>query len=172
MGLMKQTIKILTMGKSGAYVHLINDKTFHADKDDMVEVDLTELLLGGDKNVYAYDIEMDAFLGKEQKLELYEIFSESTRFGLFDIINLLSVDKTVAKNILTTGFKHRVLKRVDTQWKLRQEKKEQIRQLIKRYEMELNKDVEPVNPFSDKVETTARVCKELGIGEPTKKKKK
>lgn len=171
---MKQTIKILTMGKSGSYIHLINDKTYHADKDDMVEVNVDELLMGGDKNVYAYDLEMDAYVGKEQKLELYEIFTESTRFGLHDIINLLAVDKTTAKNILTTGFKHRVLKRVDTQWRLRQEKKDQIRQLIKRYELELNKDTEPINPFKDKtiVETTARACEELGIGEPVKKKKK
>ena len=125
-----------SVDKQGNVTLLVNDKTVRLNETNNIKIDTDEFIISSDKNIYACDIELNQMISQDQKKELYNLFIESTRFGLNDVIQLLEIDRLIARNLLILAFKHHILRRIDSQWGVKQEKKEEVKQLVKKYEME------------------------------------
>ena len=149
------------VGKDGRITLSINDKTYKLDEQGKADIDMNELVISGEKGVFEYDRLLKNMIGDSQRMELYELFVGSNRFGLTDVMSMLAIEKGLARDILILGFKNRVLKRVDTQWKLEVDKKEAIKQVIRSY-MKVTEPEEIPEPY--KFNQTTQTEGEMGIG--------
>ena len=162
--------------KQGKIVHLVNDKTIKADETGMIIIDTNEFAITENRNIHAYDVELDKIINTKQKQELYNLLIDSTRFGIRDLMILLEVEKSKIQEILNIGFKNHVLGRIDTQWRLKKDQKEFVVQLIKKYEREqIKEDTEIMMPFKHTMtheQCQTKTMADMGIGPVEIKKKK
>ena len=149
------------VGKDGRITLSINDKTYKLDEQGKADIDVNELVISGEKGVFEYDRLLGNMIGDSQRMELYELFVGSNRFGLTDVMSMLAIEKGLARDILILGFKNRVLKRVDTQWKLEVDKKEAIKQVIRSYK-KVTEPEETPEPY--KFNQTTQTEGQMGIG--------
>jgi hypothetical protein len=128
--------KTVTIISSALCTLLINDRTYKTDKNGVLYIDIDELLVGGDKNLFEFDREVDLILNKSQKIRLYEILLKYNQFGTIDIQKFLAIDKTIAHSVLILAAQHNLLVKYYTQWKLAShEIKTQIKIFINAYQI-------------------------------------
>lgn len=149
------------VGKDGRITLSINDKTYKLNEQGKAEIDVNELVISGEKGVFEYDRLLGNMIGDSQRMELYELFVGSNRFGLTDVMSMLAIEKGLARDTLILGFKNRVLKRVDTQWKLEIDKKEAIKQVMRSYKKVVEPE-ETLEPY--KFTQMAQTEGQMGIG--------
>ena len=164
---MERKISILgSIGKDGRIILMINEQTIKLDAKGYGELDVNDMVVSGEKSVYEYDRALDNIIGKSQKMELYELFVRSSRFGQGDVADFLVIERKVAKQILVLGFKNKVLSRCDTQWKLELLKRDQIVQFLKSY---VSKDEDKPEAFIASTTEGEEVVKDVN---PSSRKKK
>ena len=130
-----------SVAKDGRVTLLLNDTTVKLDEDGTGQVDINDLILSEEKNVFEFDRAIESCITDAKKVLLYRLFIKSNRFGISDVSGALNVDKTIARQILWAGFNNDLLVRFDTQWKLDPNKKDQIVQMMKKYEKKEEPDV-------------------------------
>lgn len=146
----------------GKITLLINDKTYKLNEEGMCNIDLNELFVSGEKGLFEYDRQLNNYIGLSQKIELYELFLGSNRFGITDTMSLLGAERILTRDVLMLGFKHKILRRIDTQWKLNMDKKDQLIHMLKVCIKQTGQQEDIPEPY--KFEQTQKVENQMGIG--------
>lgn len=122
--------RIITLFVNPKQVILANDTTLTADENGVIELRVDELLVSGEKGIQEYDRVVSDIISYGQRLSLYFMFLNSSRFGINDTVIMLGVERDVARYLLDLGMKHQLLKKIDTQKKLIPDVREQIRAYV------------------------------------------
>lgn len=119
--------RIITVFVNPKQVILANDKTLMADENGVIELRVDELLVSEEKGIQEYDRVISDLISHGQRLSLYFMFLNSSRFGVSDTVTMLGVDREIGKQLLDLGMRYHILRKVDTQKKLITDVREQVR---------------------------------------------
>ena len=174
---MEKMIKIIgSIGRDGFITLLINDKTIKLDKEGNGEINQDDLISGGDRSLYVYDTILNEHINRQQKIDLYYLFIENNKTGIKDVVDMLGIDKDEARLICVLGMRNKILIKKDSQWKCVSDKKEQLKQLVKNFERDKEKEENvSENPFkhtSVYEQCPTKTMAEIGINPVDVKQKK
>lgn len=122
----------------------LNGKRYEM-KDGTLQVNIIDLIIPKEKGLAELDRILENMLTIEQRIELYDLFLRSSRFGQGDVRSLLLIDRIQTKQILTEAFRNHIIRRLDTQYKIESDKRSSIEMLIRTLKIHLhgNDDEEP-----------------------------
>lgn len=109
--------RMITIVAASQCTLLINDKTYKTNENGVLSVDVNDLIVSGDRNLFEFDREVDSVLSESQKLELYKTLLEWRQFGISNIQSVLGIKREDAQNILTLAARHRLIIKYFSQWK-------------------------------------------------------
>lgn len=146
---MEQIVTIVSsVGKDGKITHLINDKTYKADENGIATFYINDIMGAEDKGIMEFNRKFELIMRTDEgRLTFYDMVMMNNRFGIGDVGDMLSVDRKVAKEIMTLGLKNKILLRFDTQYKLNPEKKDQVRLMVRQIHEKMGRLDEGPEPF-------------------------
>jgi len=126
----------------------INGKVFNV-KDGILSVSKFEIfaLEKGERGLSEFDRQLSIMISEEQKIDFYELFLESTRVGLNEVMGTLGIERAIVREILILALKHKVLRKVDTQWRMEMHIKEKVQLLLKVKMQAIETDKDEIEPF-------------------------
>jgi hypothetical protein len=104
----------------------INDKTYKADDNGIVRLDVNEILAVSERSVGEFDRVVP--LTEEQKILFYELFIENNRVGIQDVMGCLQgLSRKSVKDIIQLAINNKVISRHYSQLGTDKEKRDKLR---------------------------------------------
>lgn len=145
------------VSKTGKLMLYINGKSYHIEKDDTLIIDTDDITVPQTQDISEFDYGLS--MSPKKKITLYQFLVDSSHVGIIDIMRILLVSREEAADIIARGMSHGLFIKRHTQWCVRSDMKQKLKELYTIYKMQVFRDDEEQpdnNPPKNALDTASQ----------------